>query len=187
METIIDRKVWTEEELMNLPRNGHKYELIEGDIYMSPTGLLHGFIATKLSIELGKYIQEKSLGILCDSSTGFWMKNSDLLSPDISFISGQRIREYKYSLEKFYHGSPDLVIEILSPSDNIEKISTKVKMYFENDTKLLWVINFSDETVLIYHSAQPDKILKSGDLIDGEEVVPGFSYQVSELFAEIKF
>jgi Uma2 family endonuclease len=187
MEIMIENKVWTEEELMSLPQDGNKYELIGGEIEMSPTGMEHGSISSDLSGELRNIVKERSLGLLYDSSTGFRMKNGDLLSPDISFVSIERLRQYKHSFKKFFQGSPDLVVEVLSPNDTIEKLHYKIKTYFENDTKLLWVVNPEDETVIIYHSMQPDKTLKSGDLLDGEDIVPGFSYPVAELFAELNF
>ena len=85
----------------------------------------------------------------------------------------------------FIQGSPDLAVEILSPSDTTESIHGKSTEYFENDTKLAWVINPEDRTVLIYHSPNPDKILTVKDTLNGEEILKGFSFPVAELFAKI--
>ncbi|MGL4501179.1 MAG: Uma2 family endonuclease, partial [Planktothrix sp.] len=54
--------------------------------------------------------------------------------------------------------------------------------YFENDTQLVWVIHPDEKFVLVYHTPEPDGFLRSGDRLDGEEIIPGFSLAISELF-----
>jgi Uma2 family endonuclease len=85
-------------------------------------------------------------------------------------------------------GAPDLAIEILSPTNTIEEINDKLVEYFENGSRLVWVINPSQHYVLVYRSSQePDRLLKSIDSLDGEEVVPGFTLPVANLFQKLSF
>ncbi len=87
----------------------------------------------------------------------------------------------------FFQGSPDLAVEILSPSNTIEEIHEKIVEYFDNDTCLVWVIHPDEKYVLVYHSPEPDRFLRSADHLEGEEVVSGFSMAVAELFEEWDF
>ena len=82
METAV--KVWTDEELMALPKDGYKRELLHGEIIMSPDGSEHGMICVRLAAELQVYVRRHRLGAVFDSSTGFRLTPDDLLSPDVA-------------------------------------------------------------------------------------------------------
>ncbi|MEP7341800.1 MAG: Uma2 family endonuclease [Acidobacteriota bacterium] len=179
-------EVWTEQKLMQLPDDGNVYELVGGELAMSQAGFEHGDIAMLLGGSLSAYARERKLGRVVAASTGFWMKTGNARSPDVSFISKERLRGRRPT-KKFFQGAPDLAVEVISPNDKWQEASKKVAELFANGTRLAWVVNPADQTVLVYHSAQPDRILKAGDLLDGEQVIPGFTFPVAELFAEYDF
>jgi len=106
---------------------------------------------------------------------------------DVSFVAMKRLQGLKRPPKKFFHGAPDLAVEILSPDDTVEKIHEKLVEYFENGTTLAWVVNPEEQAVLVYHSPQPDRLLWVGDQLDGESLVPAFSMPVADLFAELEF
>src|SRR5437867_160115 len=122
MGTLVQSKVWTEEELMALPDDGRKYELVQGEIVVSNAGIEHEFIGVCLIIPLGSFVRQWKLGVVCGSSAGFWMKSGNLRSPDVSFIAKARLQGLRYAPKKFFEGAPDLVVEILSPSDTVESL-----------------------------------------------------------------
>lgn len=59
--------------------------------------------------------------------------------------------------------------------------------YFENETRLVWMIHPDEKYVLVYHSSEPDGFLRSPDQLEGEAIVPGFSMAVADLFEEWDF
>lgn len=185
METTVAKKIWTEKELMSLPENGYKHELINGELVMVPAGMEHENIVIKLSAALERFVSERKLGAVFGSNAGYRMKSGNLRSPDVSFISKKRLQGFKRPPKGFFKGSPDLAVEILSPSDTIEILHDKMVEYFENDTKLVWVINPEEQIVLVYHSPRPDKLLRSSDILHGEDICTGFTFPVSELFVEL--
>ncbi len=187
MQALMENKVWTEAELMALPDDGRKYELVEGEIVASNAGIEHEFIGARLIIVLGGFVHGKKLGVVCGSSAGYWIKSGNLRSPDVSFIAKERLQGLKYAPKKFFHGAPDLVVEILSPSDSVEGLHEKIVEYFESGARLIWVLNPQEQTILVYHTPQPDLLLRTGDSISGGDVIPGFSLLLSELFAELDF
>ena len=181
-------KIWTDDELMSLP-DGTRYELIDGELIdMGSSGALHGYVCSILVMALMNYILPKKLGVILDSSTAFTMKNGNKRSPDISFISKEKLLGLEELPDGFLDGAPDLAIEVLSPNNTIAEIDQKVVEYFENGSRLVWVINLKQHYVLVYRSAQePDRLLKQSDALDGEDVIAGFTMPLTELFQKLSF
>lgn len=181
-------KIWTDDELMSLP-DGNRYELINGELVdMGNSGALHGYVCSILVMALMNYILPRKLGIILDSSTAFTMQNGNKRSPDISFVSKVNLQGLEQLPDGFLAGAPDLAIEVLSPNNTIAEIHQKLVDYFENGSRLVWVINLKQHYVLVYRSAQePDRLLKQSDMLDGEDVIAGFTMPLSELFQKLSF
>lgn len=183
MTVATEAKIWTDEEFMALPSDGHRYELVKGEVVdMGNSGMEHGYLACLLGAELTAFVRQNKLGVICDSSTAFTLKNGNKRSPDISFISRDRLKGLSRPPRGFFEGAPDLVVEILSPGNTVEEMHTKIVEYFENDTRLLWKIDPNERCILVYHSPEPERLLRVGDMLDGEDVISGFSMAVAELF-----
>jgi len=183
------KKVWTDEEFMALPDDGHRYEVVDGVLVdMGNSGALHRYVCSLLLSALMGYILPKKLGVILDSSTAFTMQNGSRRSPDISFFAKARLQGITELPTGFLDGAPDLCVEVLSPGNTVEEIDNKIVEYFENGARLVWVINLRQQYVLVYRSSQePDRLLKSTDSLDGEDVIPGFSLPVTDLFQKLSF
>jgi Uma2 family endonuclease len=183
-----EKKIWTDAEFMALPKDGHRYELVNGELIdMGNSGAKHGYVAVILSAALFNHVFSRKLGAVMDSSTAFKMKSGNKRSPDISFVDKQRLQGMEELPDSFLEGAPDLAVEILSPGNTVEEMHNKIVEYFENAARLVWVIHPNEHYVLVYRSPQPDRLLKSTDMLDGEEVIPGFTLAVSELFQKLSF
>lgn len=185
METV--GKVWTDEELMALPKDGYKRELLHGEIVMSPAGSEHGRISFLVAAAIGRHASRLHLGLVFDSSTGFRLTPDDLLSPDAAFVGKSRLAGLKRPPRGFFPGAPDLVIEVLSPTDTVERMHEKLRLYFMHGARLAWVINPAERNALVYHGPEADRLLRLTDALDGEDVLPGFRLPLAELFAELSF
>jgi Uma2 family endonuclease len=181
MRTGLSNRAWTDEELMALPDDGRKHELVEGELIMSPTGFQHGYISLRLAAAMMDFALKRRLGIVVDSSTGFRLASGNCRSPDISFVGKERLGTGEIT-KKFFEGAPDLAVEVLSPEDAPEAVTAKLKEYFENGTRLAWVISPEERTVFLHRDREPAKTLKEGGTLNGEEVLPGFSFPVLDLF-----
>ena len=182
-------KIWTDEEFMALPDDGHHYEIINGElINMGNSGALHGYVCSTLMILLGGYVRQHNLGAMLDSSTAFKMKNGNKRYPDIAFFAKERLQGIAVLPSGYLEGAPDLAVEVLSPGNTVEEIDDKLTEYFENGSRLVWVINPTQHYVLVYRSAQePDRLLKGKDSLDGEEVIPDFTLAIADLFQKLDF
>ena len=180
--TLTNDRAWTDQELEDLPVDGHKYELLNGRLIVSPVPANHGAICVRLILLLGAFVQRRKLGELYDSSTGFRISESILLSPDVSFVSRARLKKVFRGPDKFLRGAPDLAIEVLSPSDRTQLLHKKLDLYFEHGTRLVWMVNWKLEQVHIYRPDSISALTQPTDLLLGAEVLPGFKCCLHQLF-----
>ncbi len=115
------------------------------------------------------------------------MKTGNKRSPDVAFVSKERLQGLKRLPKGFFQGAPDLAVEIVSPSNTFEEIHTKSVEFFASGTRLVWVVNLDEQWVMVYYAPQPDRLLKIADSLEGEDVIPGFSLPLAELFAELEW
>lgn len=181
--------LWTDDDFLALPRDGHRYEIVDRKLVdMGNSGAKHGYFCSDLMIVLGGYVRSHNLGIMFDSSTAFKLRDGNKRSPDISFVAKEHLVGLQELPDGFLSLSPDLVVEVLSPGNTTEEIHNKLVEFFDNGTRLAWVVHPTERYILVYYSAQePDRLLKNTDILEGESVVPGFSVPIVELFRKLSF
>jgi Uma2 family endonuclease len=185
--TLAPGKVWTEEELLELPLNGYKYELADGELHiMSPAGPDHGVVCVNVGSLLREFCRGKQLGVVTDGQAGFYMKNGDVFSPDVSFVTAARWNRISAKQrKKFFRGSPDLAVEVLSPTEPRWHIERKIEAYLDNDTRIVWVMDPGTRAVLVYTpGAKPVEVVEDG-LITGDPVLPGLAFKASAAFEDV--
>lgn len=150
---------------------------------MSPAGGEHGLIANELSTLLTIYVKANKLGRVCAAETGFIIaRNPDTVrAPDTAFISNEQLSGIKRP-KKYWPFAPDLAVEVVSPGDRAEEIEQKVKDWFSGGTRLVWIAYPSSQTIHVYLSTTNVQILQKGDVLTGDDVVPGFSCVVADIF-----
>jgi Uma2 family endonuclease len=173
----------TVEDLYQAPRDGRKYELIEGEVKVTPAGIQHEFVGGNLFFLIRKYLHENPIGQAYGSSAGFVLPSGDLLSPDVSFVRAERLPGGK-APEGFAMFAPDLAVEIVSPGDQIMDIEHKVQLYLSNGTQLVWVLNPRLKRTTVYRPDGAARVLQARDALDGEGVLPGFRCLLGEVYGE---
>jgi len=130
--TSTEKKIWTDEEFMALSKDERRYEVVDGELVdMGNSGMEHGGIGSLLGGLLAIHVRQNKLGVVCDSSTAFTLKDGNRRSPDISFVAKERLKGLKRPPRGFFQGSPDLAVEILSPNNTVEELHEKIVEYFE--------------------------------------------------------
>ena len=175
----------TAEELLRMPDDGYRYELVRGELVkMPPTGEEHGYLAMELGSRLADYVRTHRLGRVYAAETGFRLaSNPDTVrAPDISFVSQQRIGDVR-PIRGYRAGAPDLAVEVISPSDTYTEVEDKVHDWLDAGTLMVIVVNPRRQTVTVYRSLTDIVILTKDDQLDGKDVVPGWTLRVEELFA----
>lgn len=174
----------TADELLAMPDDGHCYELVKGELRMSPPpGFEHGEIAMKLAGPLYQHVKSNDLGVVFAAETGFKLEsNPDTVrAPDVAFMRKERVLETG-RLTGYSSGAPDLAVEVLSPSDRTIQVEEKVAEWLEAGARMVSVLSPKLHTVTVYRSLTDIVMLTAQDKLDGGEVVPGFQINVAEIF-----
>lgn len=172
----------TEDDLRATPRDGRKYELVDGEIRVSPAGSRHGEICARLIVRLGGFIEAHGLGKLFDSSTGFRLPGGNVRCPDVGFVAKGHFDQDR-APEGFPDLAPDLAVEVLSPDDRPRHVLDKVGEYLEAGVRLVWVVDPAREAIAVYRSPTDVEEVPADGSLDGEEVVPGFRCPLRDIFA----
>ena len=178
-----NKSIWTDEELMALPNDGRKYELLSGDLLMSPVAVTHSLICVRLTTLLALFVRRRKLGEVMDSSMGFRLAPDIVLSPDVSFVARSRLRKIFVAPDKFLAGAPDLAVEVLSPSDRIRLVERKLDHYFDHGTRLAWVVDWRKKQVHVYTPDSIETLRHGNDNLGGGEVLAGFRVKLNKVFA----
>jgi Uma2 family endonuclease len=152
-------------------------------IIMSPTGGETGKLNFNLALKIGIWNEQTQLGVCFDSSTCFKLPNGANRSPDVAWIKQERwdalSAEQK---EKFPPIAPDFVLELVSPSDSLKDLQTKMQEYINNGVKLGWLINPKKHQVEIHRQGRSPEILDSPANLSGENVLPGFILDLQSIW-----
>lgn len=182
--TVLAPKAWTDKELLALPNDGIKREIIDGELVMSPASSVHGAIIMRIAGPLFMFVSNAGLGEVLDGQIGCRLKDGDLVSPDISFVSTLRWKGHRQTADVFFGGGPDFLVEVLSPDDTVGKIEGMLEKCFAQGTRLAWIVHPRTRRVHVYRATGPDIILKDGQVLDGDDVIPGFTLKISGIFPE---
>ena len=178
------RTLVTADELLRMPDEGKRYELIEGElIEMAPAGLRHGEIAATVAVLIGYHVRQKDLGSVFVAEPGFFLqRNPDTVrAPDVAFIAKNRLSP-EGAPAGFSDTIPDLVVEVVSPSDRAGQVQAKIEQWIAHGVKLVWLVYPECRSITVYRSLSEVHVLHEGDTLTGDPVLPGFSCPVAEIF-----
>ena len=124
-----------------------RFQLLDGELVMAPAPLLyHQFILRKLLYAISGYVDEHNLGELFCSPTDVVLSETNVVQPDILFVSRQRNQILK---PESVQGAPDLVVEILSPSTAELDRTTKLELYAYHGVREYWIVDPEARTVMV--------------------------------------
>jgi Uma2 family endonuclease len=101
--------------------------------------------------------------------------------PDVSFLSRDRLAPDAIP-DQFIPGAPDLAVEIVSPSSRWYEVEEKISDYFAGGARTVWVVDPAVRRAVVRYPDRPPRVVMDRDSLDGEDVVPGFTLAVAELF-----
>jgi len=152
-------------------------------ISMSPTGSQTSDRNLELAFQVKLWNKKNKLGKVFDSSGGFKLSNGAVRSPDVSWV---RIEVWnslkKEQIRKFAPIDPDFVIELMSPTDSLNELRSKMGEYMSCGVKLGWLINPENRQVEIYRLGKDSEILDNPQTLSGEDVMPNLTVNLSEIF-----
>ncbi len=158
-------------------------EIVNGRlVQMSPTGNEHGAIELNIGAQLLAYAETHQFGKVRSGEVGIYIRrNPDTIrAADVLYISNERYAGKRSA--SYLDVAPDLVVEVLSPGDSWSEVMQKLRDYFSIGVRLIWVADPDALTVYAYRSLTDVREFAEQDDLPGDEVLPGFSVKVAELF-----
>ncbi|MFZ3091562.1 MAG: Uma2 family endonuclease [Nitrospirota bacterium] len=144
---IEKKKTYTFEDYERLPE-GAPYQLIGGELIMTPSPIpYHQKILGKIFFEMNKFVEEKNLGEVYLAPIDVYFSETDVYQPDIIFISKERLNIIG---EKKIEGSPDLIVEILSPATAYYDLRIKKEMYERGSVKEYWIVDPMQKIIEVF-------------------------------------
>ena len=180
--TPAEERLITGEELARMS-GVESAELVEGRLVKKmPTGDEHGAVEIAIAAALHNHVRIAKTGKVRSGEVGIYTRrNPDTTrAADVLYISNERYSQRSSSA--FLDVSPAIIVEILSPGDSMPEVLQKLREYFAIGVVLVWLIDPTSKTVLVYRSLTNVRELTVNDELTGEDVLPGFVMKVAELF-----
>ena len=171
----------TAEELMLLSDNGNRQELVRGElIEMPPPGKRHGVVSSGFNAALYNYATANDYGTVGDNH-GYRLENNPdtVRVPDVAWFAPGHPAELT---DGYPERAPDLVVEVKSPGDAPRMVAERAQMWLGFGSREVWYGDPEHTTVTRYRPGQESEVLSEDDILDGRDLLPGFSVPVWRLF-----
>jgi Uma2 family endonuclease len=172
----------TADQFFQMSFPDERVELSEGELIRMPlAGFEHSHIAVTLVGFLDQFARERQLGQVTGADGGYQLNAHTVRAPDVGFVSGEKLAKQPGG-RAFYPGAPDLAVEVISPTDSAGDIQKKIREYFRAGTRVVWVVYPELREIHVYRSANEMRVVQESGTLSGNDVLPGFSLRVEELF-----
>ena len=160
-----------------------RWELIDGELFRMPSpNVDHQITSGRLFLRMAPFVDERDLGIVLDAPMDVVLSDSDVVEPDLLFISNERMG---IIAALNVQGAPDLVVEIHSPSTAQRDLTAKRELYARHGVKEYWPIDPVARTVTVLLLRDGEfvevGVYKEGDTVTSP-TLEGFSFGVEEIF-----
>ncbi|MES2774334.1 MAG: Uma2 family endonuclease [Bacteroidota bacterium] len=148
-----------------------------------PAGLESSGMNSELTTEVTIWNRKSKLGRIGDSSSGFFLPDKSMKSPDVAWMSNEKWDSIPdIDKQKFPYVTPEFIIDLMSPSDRLGAAKEKMEKWIENGVLLGWLIDPKTETTFIYRKDTPaETVIGFDKKLSGETVLPGFEMDLSIL------
>jgi Uma2 family endonuclease len=176
----------TERDVINIEvRENRLFELIDGILVEKSMGFYESLLAGTLLTILNNFIVPRNLGLVTGADGMIRLFPGQVRIPDVAFVSWARIPGGRVPREPIPDLVPDLAIEVLSESNTAQEMIRKRREYFEAGVRLIWEIDPAMRTVAVFHAPDTKELLTESQVLDGGDVLAGFSLNLANLFGEL--
>jgi Uma2 family endonuclease len=182
IEITLPERMITGEELFAMGDIGPA-ELVRGEVVRQmPTGHSHGIIESLITFFLTHFVRQHRSGHVMNGEVGIYIqRNPDTVrAADVAFISNERYQQVQSP--SYLDVAPELVVEIMSPSDSWSDVHEKLADYFVAGVTTIWVVDPQLEQIHIYRALDEVTLLTKADELTGGEILPGFQVPLTDVF-----
>lgn len=167
-------------------RENRLCELVDGVLVEKAMGFRESLLAVAISRYLHEFVTARNLGLVAGSDGMMQLFEGLVRIPDVSFVAWANVPGGKVPDQPIPLLAPDLAVEVLSRSHTPGEMKLKRQEYFAAGTRLVWIVNLEDRLVSVYTAPEQWRELGEDDVLDGGQVLPGFSLPLRDLFAELQ-
>ena len=172
-------------EWVHRPENADRYfELERGEVLeMPPPGKYHGFVCGNISAILWHFAASRGRGYVCTNDAGVIVDSDPdtVCGPDVTFYEDAQTSD---NMDRQYAADPPLLaVEVMSPTDRINRVNIRIAQLLSRGVRMVWVIDPEARDVSVYTSGHDPLLLTGDDTLTAEELLPGVSIPVRDLFA----
>jgi Uma2 family endonuclease len=172
-------RVISDEDLLRLPKDGNKYEVVDGELRVSPAGWAHERVVASLMAQLSVHAKANRQGDVLGSNALYVLPNGNKRAPDVSFVARGRLESAGGSA--WLSLVPDLAVEVRSPNDSARHVLDTVGEYLAAGVRLVWVIDPERQSAAAYRSPTDVREIGPSGVLEGEDVLSGFACPLSEI------
>ena len=159
-------------------------ELADGVLVEKTMGAYESYLAVEIARLIGNFVVERQLGIVFGADGMMRLCPGLVRIPDVSFISWRQLPDHRVPRTAMAYVAPDLAVEVISKGNTPREMDRKLVDYFSAGVRLAWYVYPDKREVHVYHSPENPLVLREGEVIEGGDVLPGFSVSVKALFSE---
>jgi Uma2 family endonuclease len=178
-------KLLTVEEFASLPQppDGSREELVRGVVItMPPPRFRHGKHQGRIFLILDQFVNAHGLGQVLPETGVITERDPDSVrGPDVVYWSFERLPRDQ-EVEVYPEVAPDLCVEVLSPGEGEQRKEDKLREYLTCGVRMVWYVDPKNRTVSVHRPGRDELVLTAADMLSGEDVLPGFSCPVADLF-----
>ena len=178
----VGEKLITAEELLLMPRDGRRYELLRGVLVEKmPTGDPHRIAVSRIDLALGNYAEANDYGSTGAGEPGYRLERDPdtVRAPDVVWIAPGRIPA---GTQGYPELAPDLAVEVKSPGNSYAELAAKAGMWLSYGSREVWVADPERVAITVYRPYQEPVTLGEDDTLEGGDLLPGFAAPVWKLF-----
>lgn len=176
----------TEQDLLELREKENRlFELVDGTLVEKSMGFQEALLAMLLGKLLDDFCRPRNLGLVTGADGAIRLAPKLVRVPDVAFFPWDRIPDGRVPKDRIPSLGPDLAVEILSESNTPAEMARKRREYFQSGARLVWLVDPKSRSVAVFTSSDQSVTLTESDILDGGIVLPGFTLQLREFFAEL--
>lgn len=163
-------------------RFDHLCELIDGVLVEKPMGFYESRLAVVLSHLLETYLSSRNLGFVLGTDAMLQYEPGQIRMPDVSVFLWHRFPGRILPTGAILRMTPDLAVEVLSPTNTVKEMDRKLRELFAGGAKLVWHVDPVERAVQVFTGVDESTMVNESQTLDGGNVLPGFSLPLRELF-----
>lgn len=183
-ELAVQPQPLTFEDAARLDPDQFPGEIVNGEwVPMTRNTWRHGEVVRNITFQLTLYMRKHREWSVSTGDPGTKLKGADatLRGPDVGVTRSERRPQGK-GAAGWLEGAPELAVEVIGESQKPMRLASKALEYLAAGSQMVWVVDPEDELVMVFTAPNQVQVLGSDDLLDGGDVLPGFSCKVSEFF-----